>query len=118
LQVSGVQKSGSRVFSLSSLDSVASPSHPYLHGANTNFKVLYVFMSTSPRRQGLVGFFRLRNDSRDLEPDRSSPSSPLEAEAVVWLANPYSRAEARPPLKRLFASYAATHSPGARCDFR
>lgn len=117
--MSGRQKPGARAFQLSTLDSVTSSTHPYLHSTTAQYRLLYVYMSQSSRRQGILGFFTIKGDSRDFEPDRPDsdpPPGPLQASAVVWLANPYSRAEARPPLKRIFSQYAA--QTDASCDFR
>ena len=108
--------SGSRAFQLEDLESLSTASMPYLHPSTAIFRNVYMYISQSGRR-AVVALFILGGDNRDLEPDRDGgmdAPQPLRATAQVWLANPFSTAEARPPLKRFFARYAP---PGVTCDF-
>jgi len=112
----GGGKSGSRAFQLEDLESLSTASMPYLHPSSAVFRNVYMYISQSARR-AVVALFILGGDNRDLEPDRrdGQPAPPpMRATAQVWLANPFSSVEARPPLKRFFARYAP---PGVTCDF-
>jgi DNA polymerase epsilon subunit 1 len=107
---------GMRTFRLQDLDSLGTSAHPYLHPSSASFRMIYVYQSQS-LRQGLVAMFVIQGDNADLEPDRTpgmGPARLLSASCKVWLANPYSGAEARPPLKRIFSRYAP---PDVTCDF-
>ncbi|TFJ85676.1 hypothetical protein NSK_003184 [Nannochloropsis salina CCMP1776] len=112
----GGGKSGSRAFRLEDLESLSTASMPYLHPSTAVFRNLYVYISQSARR-AVVALFVLGGDNRDLElesADAANSVHSMQATAQVWLANPFSTAEARPPLKRFFARYAP---PGMACTF-
>jgi DNA polymerase epsilon subunit 1 len=101
-----------RSFNLADLEFVASTAHPYLAPDLASFRHIYIYQSQSGRR-GVVGLFVLSADNKAMEAEGGPP--PVRASAQVWLANPFSRAEARPPLQRIFGRYAP---PGAECKFR
>ena len=105
-------------FNLAELESVSSSaSYPYLHPSTALFRSLYLYVSHSGRR-AVVALFVLGGDNSDLEAgaDGQAAAGPVPAAtAQVWLANPFSTAEARPPLKRFFARYAPA---GAKCSFQ
>ncbi|KAM3572228.1 hypothetical protein VYU27_005762 [Nannochloropsis oceanica] len=110
----GGKKSGSRAFQLEDLESLSTVSMPYLHPSTAVFRNVYMYISQSARR-AVIALFILGGDNRDLEPQDGQPAPPpMHATAQVWLANPFSSAETRPPLKRFFARYAP---PGVTCDF-
>jgi len=111
-----------RSFNLSDMEFVSSTSQPYLHPTVATFRHIYVYQSMSGRR-GTVGVFVGTGDNREFEVEGDGGGGggtgegrpPVDAVAQVWLANPFNRAEARPPLNKIFGKYCP---PGAQCNFR